>query len=69
MPSLVELQTREREIRDAGLRIYAVAVQEAETLAKAHGLTMAEALRIERDALGDAVALIERRMASERPAG
>lgn len=54
----------EQDVRDGGLRLYSAVLTEAERLAREQGITMAEALRIERCAVIYAAELIAGRLAS-----
>ena len=65
MPTIAELQNREREIRDASLRIYRAVLDEVDALVREGGMKRADALNLERDALTEAAGLIERRLQSE----
>jgi hypothetical protein len=62
MHSAAEL--REEAVLDAGLRIYSAAVQEASQIS-ASGLSMADALRLERAALARAIEFVDMRLVSE----
>lgn len=55
----------EQTARDGGLRLYSTLLDEAERLADGQGITMAEALRMERAAILYAAELITARIASE----
>lgn len=68
MPTIVELQKRERAVRDASLRIYRAVLDEVDGLVREQGARRADALTLERDALAEAAGLIDRRLQSEEPA-
>lgn len=59
-------KAREEIVADAGLKLYAAAVQEASELSVATGMPMADALGMARVALARAVEFVDLRLASEK---